>query len=128
MSFGVTFPLQQATGSLGYLEPTDNVVDAIRSNVRALLLTNWGERPMHPDLGCNLREFLFEPKTKALQARIAARVKAQLAQWMPFLSLAGLFVTFSEDDVSIPDPGFRIDLDIVYGNIPIDLFLLYPVN
>src|SRR5438128_925029 len=109
MSFGVTFPLQLSTGSLGYLEVTDSVVEAIRSNVRQLLLTNWGERLMHPDLGCNLREFLFEQKTKALQARIAARVKTQLAQWMPFLSLAGLFITFSEDDPSIPEPGFRID-------------------
>ena len=128
MSFGVTFPLQLATGSLGYLEATDSVVEAIRSNVRALLMTNWGERLMHPDLGCNLREFLFEQKTAALQARIAARIKAQLSQWMPFLSLTGLFVTFSESDSSIPDPGFRIDLNIVYGNNPIDLFLIFPVT
>ena len=126
VSLGVTFPLQLSTGSLGYLEVTNDVVDAIRSNVRSLLMTNWGERVMHPDLGCTLREFLFEQRTAALQAKIAARINSQLEQWMPFLSLVGLFVTFSDDDTSIPDPGFRSDLNVVYGNIHIDLFLLFP--
>lgn len=115
-----------ATGSLGYLEPTDEIVDVLRSNTRALLLTNRGERVMHVDFGCNLREFLFEPKTKTLRSSIAERIKSQIAKWMPFLTVVGLFIVFSEDDPGIPDPGFRIDLDLVYGNIPVDVFVIFP--
>lgn len=119
MSIGFNFPFQLATGSLGYLEVTDDVVSAIKANVRSLLLTNRGERVMHIDFGCNLREFLFEPQTKSLKVRIAERIKSQLARWMPYLTLTGLFVTFPDEDSAVPQNGFHIHLDLVYGNIPI---------
>ncbi|HEU5118710.1 MAG TPA: GPW/gp25 family protein [Isosphaeraceae bacterium] len=128
MPISVTFPLALSTGSLGYLEPTSDIVSALESNVRQLLLTNWGERLMHPDFGCNFREFLFEQKTGALRTVIAERVKSQLGKWLPFLNLVGLFVTFSEEDTAIPDPGFQIELQLTYGNIPINLFLMFPQN
>lgn len=128
MPIGVSFPFALSTGSLGYLEPTNDVVEALKSNVRSLLLTNWGERVMHVDFGCNLREYLFEQKTNALRARIADRIRSQLAKWMPFIDMVGLYVVFSEEDTSIPDPGFRIDLQLTYGNIPVNLFLLFPVT
>lgn len=126
MPISVSFPLALSTGSLGYLEPTSDVVEALKSNIRQLLLTNWGERVMHFDFGCNLREFLFEPKTRSLRSSIADRVKSQLAKWLPFINLVGLFITFSEDDPAVPDPGFRIDLELTYGNIPINVLLLFP--
>ena len=128
MPISVTFPFNLSTGSLGYLEPTNDVVSALESNVRSLLLTNWGERVMHADFGCNLRQFLFEQKTKNLRVAIADRVKSQLLRWMPFITLVGLFITFSEDDPSVPDPGFQIELELTYGNIPINLFLMFPVT
>ena len=128
MPIGISYPFALSTGSLGYLEPTNDVVEALKSNVRVLLLTNWGERVMHNDFGCNLREFLFEQKTKALRSRIGDRIQSQISKWMPFLNLTGLYVTFSEEDPSIPDPGFRIDLELTYGNIPVELFLLFPVT
>lgn len=119
MPIGFNFPFQPSTGSLGYLEVTDDVVSAIIANVRSLLLTNRGERVMHIDFGCNLIEFLFESRTSGLRSRIAERVKNQLSKWMPFVTLTGLFVTFSEDDPAIPENGFHIHIDLVYGNIPI---------
>ncbi len=119
MSIGFSFPFQPSTGSLGYLEVTNDVVSAITANVRSLLLTNRGERVMHVDFGCNLREFLFEPRSKGLKTRIAERIKNQLAKWMPFLALTGLYVTFSDEDPAVPENGFNIHLDLVYGNIPI---------
>lgn len=126
MPISVTFPFALSTGSLGYLEPTADVVDSLKSNVRSLLMTNWGERVMHADFGCNLRQFLFEQRTNSLRSAIAERVKSQLSRWMPFIQLAGLYVTFSEEDPAIPDPGFRVDLELVYGNIPIELYLMFP--
>lgn len=126
MSISVTFPFALSTGSVGYLESSESVVDAITSNVRSLLLTNWGERLMHFDFGCNFREFLFEQETSSLKVAIAGRVQSQLAKWMPFLTLQGLFVTFSNEDPSVPDPGFRIRLEIVYGNVPVSLAVNFP--
>lgn len=128
MPLGLSFPFALTTGSLGYLEVTNDVVSAISSNARSLLVTNWGERLMHPDMGCNLREFLFEPRTGTLRATVAARVRQQFSRWMPFLTIVGLFIVFPEDDPSVPEPGFKINLQLTYGNVPIDLFLLFPSN
>lgn len=128
MSIGVTFPFSLATGSLGYLEPTADVVSAIKSNLKSLLTTNWGERVMHPDLGCNLREFVFEQKNKQIRGAIADRIKSQLSRWMPFLTLTSLYILFPEDDPSVQEPGFKIQLRVEYGNIPIDVFQSFPVT
>ena len=126
MSISVSFPFALSTGSVGYLESSQTIGDAIASNVQSLILTNWGERVMHADFGCNLREFLFEQQTSSLKVSIAGRVQSQLARWMPFLTLKGLFVTFSSEDTSVPDPGFRIRLEIVYGNVPVNLLVNFP--
>lgn len=126
MPISVSFPFALATGSVGYLEPTESIVDALRSNVRSLLVTNWGERVMHYDFGCNFREYLFEPRTQSLKISIASRVQSQLGRWMPFVTLRGIFVRFSEDDPSVPDPGFSVRLEMVYGNVPINLSVTFP--
>lgn len=125
MSIGFNFPFQPSTGSLGYLEVTEDVAAAIRANLRSLLLTNWGERVMHVDFGCNLREFLFEARTRSLQPRIADRVKSQISRWMPYLTLRVLNVIFSDEDPSLSENGFRIHLGVVYGNIPIEATVLF---
>ena len=81
---------------------------------------------MHNDFGCNLRQYLFEPKTFPLKQAIRDRIVSQLAKWLPFIRLAGISIKFSEDDRSIPDPGIRIEMDMTYGDIPINLILTFP--
>lgn len=115
MSIGITFPFSLSTGSLGYVELTDDDVSAIKSNLKSLLATNWGERPMHPDLGCNMDEFVFSPLTQALRAPIADRIQSQLAKWMPFLVLEELGLVFSEQDAAVPQNGFRVDLTVSFS-------------
>jgi phage baseplate assembly protein W len=104
---------------------TDDVASAIVANLRSLLLTNWGERVMHFDFGCNLREFIFEPRSKSLKGRIAERIKAQVAKWMSFLTLTGIFITFADEDPAVPENGFHIHLTLVYGNIPVEATVLF---
>lgn len=126
MSIGISFPFALATGSLGYFEATSDVVDAIRSNLRSLLLTNWGERVMHYDFGCNMREFLFEPRNAQLRGSIAERIKAQVSKWMPFLVLTELFVMFDSDDRSLGENGIKVSIKATFGNIPVNLFEIFP--
>jgi phage baseplate assembly protein W len=38
-------------------------VNAVKRSVRNLVQTNYYERPFHPELGCGIRELLFEPYT-----------------------------------------------------------------
>ena len=118
MSFNFTLPFKLSTGSGGYFEVTEDVLSATASNVRSVLLTNWGERPMHYRFGCNLREFLFEPRTDSLRRRIADRIIQQIGEWMPFLSIRELNIIFSDEDSSLREYNIRIRLVFVFSDDP----------
>lgn len=90
---------------------TDDELSATVQNARSLLLTNWGERPMHYTLGCNLREFLFEQlRDETLKQKVADRVIDQFRRWIPFIELTELNIAFASDDSSVGDNEMRVSL------------------
>jgi phage baseplate assembly protein W len=38
-------------------------IAAVRQSLKILVLSNWSERPFHPELGGNVTQYLFEPAT-----------------------------------------------------------------
>ncbi len=44
--------------------------DAVRQSVKSLVLTNFYERPFKPDIGCSLRNYLFELWTPATRQQM----------------------------------------------------------
>lgn len=109
-------PFASSRDSLGHLEFTSDELSAIKENLKSLIITNWFERPMHSDFGCNLIEFLFENnKNLELKERIADRIISQIARWMPFVGIDELNVIFPEEDDSIPAHtiGLRIKFNLI---------------
>ena len=64
VNVGIDFPTAIVPDGDGFFKGTKTTEDAIKSNIRLLLLTQRGERVMQPNLGINLRRFLFEPITE----------------------------------------------------------------
>lgn len=94
-TIGFTMPLARSTGSLGLFVATTTDIEAAKHDVRSLLLTNWGERPMHMDLGCNLIEFLFEPMVQGqTDVIIKERIASQVSKWLPYLAIKELEIVF----------------------------------
>lgn len=91
---GLTMPLARTTSSLGYLDFTTTEIDATLANLKSLILTNWGERPNHYYMGCNLVEFMFGPADDETLASIIQRVEGQVAQWLPYVLLNNVSVTY----------------------------------
>ncbi|MHA1952191.1 MAG: GPW/gp25 family protein [Candidatus Thorarchaeota archaeon] len=109
MAIGFSFPFSITTGSLGYFNVTVDELSAIEADIKSLLLTNWGERVMHFDFGCNLREFLFEQRNDSeLKLRIADRITAQFDKWLPFVKVQELNILFSDERPEIPENGIGI--------------------
>ena len=55
-----------------------NVVDdvvAIKRAVRNLVQTNYYERPFHPELGCGVRELLFETFTPLTKFHLERKIE-----------------------------------------------------
>lgn len=91
-------PFARATGSLGLFVATKDDITAAKHDVRSLLLTNWGERPMHMDLGCNLRQFLFEQINPGqTEVLVEERIISQMSKWLPYLGIKDLVVSFPAD-------------------------------
>ena len=114
MPIGFTLPFSKSTGSLGFFETTSTELAAVGENLKSLLLTNWGERVNHYNLGCNLKEFLFENvHSDELKSRIADRILNQVETWMPFVTIQTLNILLHEDDPSVPENSVKVGL--VFG-------------
>ncbi len=119
MPSGFAFPFQVSTGSVGYFHMTTDELTTLQADIHSLISTNWGERPMHFNFGCNLREFLFEQsRGEELKEHISDRIVSQLSLWMPFVSVKTLNIIFPEDDPSIPDNGMGIYIEFFLTNKP----------
>jgi phage baseplate assembly protein W len=65
-----------------------------------ILATAPGERPMRPEFGCRLQEFVFAPADAATAALIAAEVRASLLRWEPRIAVEDVLVTADGDESS----------------------------
>jgi len=108
MSIGFTLPFAASTGSVGYFQMTETEMSALEQDIRSLLMTNWGERVMHYDFGCNLREFIFEQRTQELKLRIADRINLQFSTWLPFVVVDELNIFFDDETSEIPSNGIAV--------------------
>lgn len=76
---GWAFPVgvNPHTGKIEMTEPKED----IRQSIRILLSTTRGERLLHPDYGCNLTQFMFEPLNYELVQRIKQEVYTSITKW-----------------------------------------------
>ena len=118
MSIGFVLPFARSTGSIGYFQMTETKIAAIEQDIRSLLMTNWGERPMHYDFGCNLREFIFEQRTDELKERIADRINDQVSKWLPFVELSTLNILFDNEYPEIPENGVGVIIEFFLTGDP----------
>lgn len=119
MPIGFTLPFSKSSGSVGYFDTTQTDVDALREDIKSLLLTNWGERVCHYYLGCNFKEFLFESlHPDELKAKMADRVLTQVETWIPFVVVQKLNITLSQDDSNVPENGVRVSIEFGLASKP----------
>jgi phage baseplate assembly protein W len=57
--------------------------DAVRQSVKSLILTNFYERPFKPDIGCSIRNFLFELWTPAVRQQMENAVLEVIKNYEP---------------------------------------------
>ena len=67
-------------------------VDAVKRSVKNLVQTNFYERPFHPELGCGIRELLFENFTPLTGIFIRRKVQEVLDNYEPRARVSGIAV------------------------------------
>jgi hypothetical protein len=94
---GLAFPLQvDRRGGLALAREETDVEQAIG----LILSTSQGERPMRPEFGCGVAEYVFERVDAFTLGRVEHEVRVALERWEPRIEV--LSVDF---DVSRADDG-----------------------
>lgn len=102
---GWAFPLRvNGTGGVALVRREQELEEAMR----LVLSTHPGERPMRPDFGCPLRDFVFRGANDQTAAELALEVRNALLRWEPRVDI--------ENVVVAPDPHDRglLYIDIEY--------------
>ena len=94
---GLDLPIHRSNGVEGYFASTTTTIEAVKNNIRNLLLTEKGERVMQPGIGLSLKRFLFEPVTDDLLLEVQNNIAENLSFWLPFVSIIKLIVDMDED-------------------------------
>ena len=80
-------------------------VIAVKRSVKNLVQTNFYERPFQPELGCGIRELLFENFTPMTKIFIESKIREVLVNFEPRIELTSVNVDDDQD-------GNRLVVDI----------------
>ena len=95
---GWAFPLRtDATGGIALVTREREIEEAIR----LVLGTSPGERPMRPEFGCRIHDYVFSSADGATAAAISGEVRAAIRRWEPRVSVEDVVVSFDARDPSV---------------------------
>ena len=91
---GLAFPLQ--------LGPTKAMALAsgrteIEQAIVLILSTSPGERPMRPEFGCGIHDYVFAPANSTTAGQLAHEVRLALDRWEPRVDVEDVSVTTDDD-------------------------------
>ena len=72
-------------------------VDAVKRSVRNLVQTNFYERPFHPEIGCGVRELLFEPFTPITGIFLKRKIEEVITNFEPRAVLNDISIEQDDD-------------------------------
>ena len=95
---GWAFPLRtDATGAIALVSHDREIEESIR----LILGTAFGERPMRPDYGCEIHDYVFASINSDMVSRIAVAVRESLIRWEPRIAVKDVIVTIDPKDQTI---------------------------
>ncbi len=94
---GWRWPIQlDTTGGIGMVSGATDLEQAMY----LILATSPGERPMRPEFGSRLAEFVFAGGNATTAAMIAAEVRWSLLRWEPRVDITDVVVSTDPDDAA----------------------------
>lgn len=95
---GWAFPLRtDATGSMALVSREREIEEAIK----LILMTTPGERPMRPEFGCRIHDFIFAPTDTSTAGQISYEVRRALRRWEPRVDVTEVEVLFDLEDPTL---------------------------
>jgi len=120
---GIAFPLQvDRRGGIALARDETDVDQAIQ----LILGTAPGERPMRPEFGCGVHNFVFDTIDAGTVARMETEIRAALDRWEPRVFVET--VEFNLDEVAdgrlIIDIGYRVRVTNTMRNLVYPFYVI----
>ena len=98
ISVGVTLPFDG--DQLGVYNLSKTTLQQASSNIKNLLLTMKGERPMQTTFGSDLFRTLFEPMVDGgeIEEQAEIAINEAMEEWLPYIKIESLDFTSSNDE------------------------------
>jgi len=90
-------PHTDATGGIALVRDDREIAESIR----LILSTSPGERPMRPEFGCALGDYVFAPADAGTAGQLAYEVRLSLDRWEPRIDVAEVAVRFDDADKGV---------------------------
>ena len=88
---GWAFPIETDRSGRVKLTRDDREIE---DSIRLILATSPGERPMRPEIGCAVHEYVFAPADASTAGAIGDAVRTSLRFWEPRIELDDVVVEF----------------------------------
>ena len=86
--FNFNFTRHPVTGDIAKLTN----ISAVKASVKNLVMTNFYERPFHPEIGSDVRGALFEPMTPQVASRLGRNIEDVIVNFEPRAELISVIV------------------------------------
>ena len=100
-------------------------VTAIKRSVRNLILTNFYEKPFHPEIGSGVRDLLFENATPLTSIAISQSVQDVIENYEPRAIIKNVLVNAQLDrnayDVQIVFTVLNSPTELIELNVPLEI-------
>ena len=98
---GLDLPLRKSEGKEGFFASTKTTLEAVKNNIRNLLQTSEGERIFQPQLGLDLKRYLFNQINEETIFNIQNEIVDKFELWLPFVEIKNIEVKTHDDDINI---------------------------
>ena len=103
---GIDLPIRKSEGKEGFFASTKTTIEAVKNNIRNLVNTHQGERLMQPNIGINLRRFLFDQINEEVVLQIQNEILDTLQTWLPFVEVS---------DIQVSDDNNKLNVNIIFN-------------
>ena len=93
---GILLPMSNS--GQGYFAPTKTTREAAFTNLKNLIMTMKGERPMQPEFGCDIHKCIFDPIGEDINIRIDGAIRDAIDEWLPYIVVEDVIVNTTNAD------------------------------
>jgi|tagenome__1003787_1003787.scaffolds.fasta_scaffold20932894_3 phage baseplate assembly protein W len=95
---GLAFPVH--VGRTGEVALVDGERE-LEQSIALILCTIPGERPMRPEFGCRIHDYVFAPADATTAGLLAYEVRQSLLRWEPRIDVIDVVVTPEREDAGV---------------------------